>query len=95
MVCSVVIIRYNQNVTGIICKFYCVFATICKFDLLARFTEPFGELFGHSDGVLVSLNRSAEWHGAPEQGNRPRRVTPLPSPPLGGPGLSCVALVGA
>lgn len=71
----------------------------CKFGLLARFTEPFGELFGNSAGVLVSVNRSVnrsvKRHGAPERGNKPRRVTPLPFPLLDCPGLSCVALIGA
>ena len=91
---SVVIIRYNQNVTKIFCKFSCIFAAFCKFDLSARFTEPFGELFGHPAGVFISpnhsVNRSAKRHGAPEQGNKPRRVPPLPSPLLGGALVSSV-----
>lgn len=62
--------------------------------LPVRFAEPFGELFGQSDGFSVSLNhsvnRSVGWRGVPERWNKPRRVTPPPSPPLGGAGLSSV-----
>ena len=51
-------------------------------------------MFGHSAGVFASsnhsANRSATRHGAPEPGNRPRMVTPLPSPLLGGALVSSV-----